>query len=129
MNRFERIIISDESNSETPSKASNSDASNQANKKIKKWTCRMCKKQFTQRNELNKHECVESKLKLYKKKEDMRKKKWKEAHWKRRIDLSYIETTSLVQLSQNIADNLSFCIDGTYQDIYGYWFCFWFLIL
>ena len=50
----------------------------------------------------------------------MRKKKWREAHWKRKIDLSYIETTSLTQLSQNIADNLSFCVDGTQEDLKSY---------
>ena len=38
-------------------------------------------------------------------------------HLKRRIDLSYIETTSLVGYSQLIADNLSFCIDGTNEDL------------
>jgi hypothetical protein len=79
----------------------------------KTWTCQLCKKQFEQRVDLNKHQCIELNLKLFKKKKEIRKKKWREAHWKRIIDLSYIETTSLTQLSQNIADNLSFCIDGT----------------
>ena len=46
--------------------------------------------------------------------------KIRDAQWKRKIDLSYIETTSLTQLSQNIADNLSFCIDGTYTDLKAY---------
>ena len=50
----------------------------------------------------------------------MRKKKWREAHWKRKIDLSYIESTSLASVSQNIADNLSFCIDGTSEDLKAY---------
>jgi hypothetical protein len=87
---------------------------------VKTWTCQMCKKQFEQRIELSKHQCIELNLKLLKKKKDIRKKKWREAHWKRKIDLSYIETTSLTQLSQNIADNLSFCIDGTNEDLKAY---------
>lgn len=70
--------------------------------------------------ELSKHQCIELNLKLLKKKKDMRKKKWREAHWKRKIDLSYIETTSLTAISQNIADNLSFCIDGTSEDLKAY---------
>lgn len=86
----------------------------------KTYTCQLCKKQFEQRNELSKHQCIELNLKLLKKKKDMRKKKWREAHWKRKIDLSYIETTSLTSLSQNIADNLSFCIDGTSEDLKAY---------
>lgn len=43
-----------------------------------------------------------------------------QAHWKRKIDLSYIESTSLTQVSRNIADNLSFCIDGTNEDLRAY---------
>lgn len=86
----------------------------------KTWTCQMCKKQFDQRVELSKHQCIELNLKLLKKKKEIRKKKWREAHWKRKIDLSYIETTTLTQLSQNIADNLSFCIDGTNEDLRAY---------
>ena len=85
-----------------------------------KLTCQMCKKQFDQRIDLSRHQCIELHLKLLKKKKDMRKKKWREAHWKRKIDLSYIETTSLTQLSQNIADNLSFCVDGTQEDLKSY---------
>jgi len=85
-----------------------------------KVTCQLCKKQFEQRIDLNRHQCIELHLKLLKKKKDTRKKKWREAHWKRKIDLSYIETTSLTQLSQNIADNLSFCVDGTQEDLKSY---------
>lgn len=90
------------------------------NKPSKTWTCQMCKKQFDQRVDLSKHQCIELNLRLLKKKKELRKKKWKEAHWKRKIDLSYIETTSLTQLSHNIADNLSFCIDGTQEDMRAY---------
>lgn len=86
----------------------------------KTWTCQMCKKQFDQRVDLNKHACIELNLRLLKKKKEMRKKKCREAHWKRKIDLSYIETTSLTHISQNIADNLSFCIDGTIEDLKSY---------
>ena len=86
----------------------------------KTYTCQMCKKQFDQRLDLSKHQCIELNLKLLKKEKDKRKKKWREAHWKRKIDLSYIETTSLTFLSQNIADNLSFCIDGTSEDLKSY---------
>lgn len=87
---------------------------------IKTYTCQLCKKQFEQRFDLSKHQCIELNLKLLKKKKEIRKKKWREAHWKRKIDLSYIETTSLTLLSQNIADNLSFCIDGTNEDLKAY---------
>lgn len=83
-------------------------------------TCQLCKKQFDQRVDLSRHQCIELHLKLLKKKKEVRKKKWREAHWKRKIDLSYIETTSLTQLSQNIADNLSFCVDGTQEDLKAY---------
>ena len=62
----------------------------------------------------------ESNIRLAKKKKELRKKKWREAHWKRKIDLSYIEATSLAKLSQNIADNLAFCIDGTHEDLRSY---------
>ena len=96
---------------------SQQNSSQSTNSNIRTWTCQMCKKQFEQRVELNKHQCVELHLKLLKKKKDMRKKKWREAHWKKKIDLSYIETTNLTQLSQNIADNLAFCIDGTQEDL------------
>lgn len=81
------------------------------------WTCQTCKKQFDQRVDLNKHQCLDISIRLMRKKKEIRKKKWREAHWKHRIDLSYIETTSLVKLSQNIADNLCFCIDGTTEDL------------
>ena len=84
------------------------------------WTCQMCKKQFDQRVDLSKHQCIELNLKILKKKKEMRKKKWREAHWKRKIDLSYIESTCLTQLSQNVADNLSFCVDGTHEDLKAY---------
>ena len=84
------------------------------------WTCQLCKKQFEQRVELSKHACIEWSLKVAKKKKELRKKKWREAHWKRKIDLSYIEATSLAKLSQNIADNLAFCIDGTHEDLRSY---------
>lgn len=50
----------------------------------------------------------------------MRKKKWRELHWKKKVDLSYVETTSLTHHSKNIADNLSFCIDGTQTDLKAY---------
>lgn len=40
----------------------------------KTWTCQMCKKQFDQRVELSKHQCIELHLKLLKKKKEMRKK-------------------------------------------------------
>ncbi|CAF0874058.1 unnamed protein product [Brachionus calyciflorus] len=86
----------------------------------KTWTCQLCKKQFDQRIDLSKHQCIELNLKLLKKKKELRKKKWKETHWKRKIDLSHIETTSLTQLSSNICDNLTFCIDGTLQDMKSY---------
>ena len=86
----------------------------------KTWTCQLCKKQFDQRIDLSKHQCIELHLKLLKKKKELRKKKLREAHWKRKIDLSYIETTSLTQLPQNIADNLGFCIDGTGEDMKAY---------
>jgi len=86
----------------------------------KTYTCQLCKKQFDQRFELSKHQCIEQSLKLLKKKKELRKKKWREAHWKRKIDLSYIETTSLTVLAQNVADNLSFCIDGTSEDLRAY---------
>lgn len=86
----------------------------------KTWTCQLCKKQFDQRLELSKHQCIELNLKLLKKKMDMRKKKWREAHHKRKIDLSHIETTTLTHLSQNVADNLAFCIDGTSEDMKAY---------
>ncbi len=81
------------------------------------FSCQMCKKQFEQRLDLQRHQCIEQTLKLLRKKKEIRKKKWREAHWKRKIDLSYIESTSLTQLSKNIADNLSFCIDGTQEDL------------
>ena len=84
---------------------------------IRTWTCQMCKKQFDQRVDLNKHQCIELHLKLLKKKKEIRKKKWREAHWKKKIDLSYIDTTNLTQLPFNIADNLAFCIDGTQEDL------------
>lgn len=84
------------------------------------WTCQLCKKQFDQRVDLCKHQCIEHNLKLLKKKKDIRKRRWREAHWKRKIDLSYIETTSLMQSSQNIVENLSFCIDGTNEDLRVY---------
>jgi len=107
----------------------------------------MCKRQFDLRNELNKHQCIDNNLRQLKKKKELRKRKVKkswflisfhplvmlfdllliliwnkirDAQWKRKIDLSYIETTSLIQLSQNIADNLSFCIDGTHTDLRAY---------
>lgn len=94
--------------------------SNQTVVPTRTYTCQMCKKQFDQRVDLNKHQCIELNLKLLKKKKEIRKKKWREAHWKRKIDLSYIETTSLTFISQNIADNLSFCIDGTSEDLKAY---------
>jgi hypothetical protein len=84
------------------------------------WTCQMCKKQFDYRSELNKHQCIDASLRLLKKKDEIRKKKFREAHFKRCVDLSYIESTSLNKLSQNIADNLSFCIDGTISDLKSY---------
>jgi hypothetical protein len=84
------------------------------------YTCQMCKKQFDQRADLSKHQCIELHLKILKKKKEIRKKKWRESHWKHKIDLSYIETTSLTSLSQNIADNLSYCIDGTQEDMRAY---------
>jgi hypothetical protein len=86
----------------------------------KTWTCQLCKKQFDQRVDLSKHQCIEINLKILKKKKELRKKKLRETHWKRKIDLSYIETTSLTQLSANVADNLSYCIDGTYEDLKSY---------
>lgn len=91
-----------------------------ASQSTKTWTCQLCKKQFDQRIDLSKHQCIELHLKQLKKKKEIRKKKWREAHWKRKIDLSYIETTSLTQFSQIIADNLSFCIDGTSEDLRAY---------
>ena len=94
--------------------------SNQTSAPTRTYTCQLCKKQFDQRLELSRHQCIELSLKLLKKKKDMRKKKWREAHWKRKIDLSYIESTSLASVSQNIADNLSFCIDGTSEDLKAY---------
>lgn len=93
---------------------------NEAASSTKTWTCQLCKKQFDQRIDLSKHQCIELHLKLLKKKKELRKKKLREAHWKRKIDLSYIETTSLTQLPQNIADNLGFCIDGTIEDMKAY---------
>ena len=42
---------------------------------VKTWTCQMCKKQFEQRVELSKHQCIELNLKLLKKKKEIRKKK------------------------------------------------------
>jgi len=99
--------------SPTPSSQENAPAA-------KTYTCQLCKKQFDQRFELSKHQCIELSLKLLKKKKELRKKKWREAHWKRKIDLSYIETTSLTLLAQNVADNLSFCIDGTIEDLRAY---------
>ena len=93
---------------------------NAASTNRSKVTCQMCKKQFDQRVDLSRHQCIELHLKLLKKKKETRKKKWRDAHWKRKIDLSYIETTSLTQLSQNIADNLSFCVDGTQEDLRAY---------
>ncbi len=42
---------------------------------VKTWTCQMCKKQFEQRVDLSKHQCIELNLKLLKKKKDIRKKK------------------------------------------------------
>ena len=94
--------------------------SNQTSAPTRTYTCQLCKKHFDQRLELSRHQCIELSLKLLKKKKDMRKKKWREAHWKRKIDLSYIESTSLASVSQNIADNLSFCIDGTSEDLKAY---------
>lgn len=89
-------------------------------KASKTWTCQLCKKQFDQRIDLSKHQCIELNLKLLKKKKELRKKKWKETHWKRKIDLSYIETSSLSQLGANVCDNLAFCVDGTRQDLKSY---------
>lgn len=86
----------------------------------KTWTCQMCKKQFDQRVDLSKHACIEMSLRVLKKKKDVRKKRSREAHWKRKIDLSYIETTSLTHIAQNISDNLSFCLDGTLEDLKSY---------
>lgn len=86
----------------------------------KTWTCQMCKKQFDQRLDLSKHACIEMSLRALKKKKDVRKKRSRETHWKRKIDLSYIESTSLTHIAQNISDNLSFCIDGTNEDLKSY---------
>ena len=89
-------------------------------KSSKTWTCHLCKKQFEQRVDLSKHKCIELNLKLLKKKKELRKKRWRETHWKRKIDLSYIETTSLSQISANVCDNLTFCVDGTRHDLKSY---------
>ena len=35
---------------------------------------------------------------MLKKKKELRKKKWRDEHWKRKIDLSYVETTTLNNL-------------------------------
>lgn len=97
-----------------------SGSSNSSTTNNKTWTCQMCKKQFDQRMDLSKHVCIEMSLRVLKKKKDVRKKKSREAHWKRKIDLSYIESTSLTHIAQNISDNLSFCIDGTNEDLKSY---------
>ncbi|CAF0716562.1 unnamed protein product [Brachionus calyciflorus] len=87
---------------------------------VRIWTCQMCKKQFDQRILLNRHDCIDLKLRIFKKKKELRKKKLKDLHWKRKIDQSYIETTNFTHLFNNIADNLSFCVDGTKQDLKSY---------
>lgn len=46
--------------------------------KTKVFTCQMCKRQFEQRCDLNKHYCLEQALKLMRKKKEIRKKKWRE---------------------------------------------------
>ncbi|RNA16504.1 MDS1 and EVI1 complex locus EVI1 isoform X2, partial [Brachionus plicatilis] len=84
------------------------------------WTCQMCKKRFDQRVLLNRHDCIDLRLKIFKKKKELGKKKLKDLQWKRKIDLSYIETTNFTNLFRNIADNLSFCVDGTKQDLKSY---------
>ena len=106
--------------SEESEAAAQNELLDDANSKSRTFTCQMCKKQFEQRGDMLKHQCLEAALKLMRKKKEIRKKKWREAHWKRKIDLSYIESTSLTQLSKNIADNLSFCIDGTQEDLKAY---------
>lgn len=84
------------------------------------WTCQMCKKRFDQRILLNRHDCIDLRLKIFRKKKELGKKKLKDLQWKRKIDLSYIETTNFTNLFKNIADNLSFCVDGTKQDLKSY---------
>jgi len=66
---------------------------------------------------LSKHQCNEQNLRILKKKKEIKKKRWRDIHWKRRMDLSHIETMSLNNITKNIADNLNFCIDGTYEDL------------
>ena len=53
----------------------NSSSSSQQAVNVKTWTCQMCKKQFEQRVDLSKHQCIELNLKLLKKKKEIRKKK------------------------------------------------------
>jgi hypothetical protein len=79
-----------------------------------KFTCNLCKQRFDDRMSLSKHQRTELQLKLEKKKKETRKKKLRELHFKHKIDLSYIETTQLNNLTQQIADNLAFCIDGIF---------------
>ena len=97
----------------SPNETNDDDANN-------KFMCNLCKKQFEDRQTLTKHQTKEFSLKMLKKKKEARKKKWRDIHWKRKIDMSYIETTQFNSLSQNIADNLSFCIDGTTEDLKSY---------
>jgi hypothetical protein len=77
-----------------------------------KFTCNLCKQRFDDRMSLSKHQRTEMLLKMEKKKKETRKKKLRDLHFKHKIDLSYIETTQLNNLTQQIADNLAFCIDG-----------------
>ena len=90
------------------------------NNPIRLWACSWCKSQFTHRNSLYKHKCIDVSLKNLRKKKEANKKKQNQMHLKRRIDLSYIETTSLTHYSQFIADNLAFYIDGTKDDLIAY---------
>jgi hypothetical protein len=86
----------------------------------KSFACGLCKRTFGARGDLSKHQCIEQLLKLMRKRKEIRKKKWREAHWKRKIDLSYIESTSLTHVAKNIADNLAYCVDGTLEDLRAY---------